>query len=139
MFTAMHSSPVYRASFPFDADLTDLILMMLPDIHSLQSFVSCSKFVYNVFDTRRTSVLHAVVSNHLGSATSPAMRLLKVMLNVDSHWHGWLSPLPVSKLPREEEFQPHDRCGVIVTIREAKILAANHEVVQEFESLYSWR
>lgn len=124
--------------FPFDADLTDLILTTLSDIHTLESFVLSSKFVYNVFDTRRASVLCAVVSNHLGPATSPAMRLLKVMMDVDSYWHGWLAPLAVNKLPREEDFQPNV-LRTNLTMREAHMLATNHGIVQELESLYSWR
>lgn len=126
------------ASFCFDADLTDLILIALSDIHSLESFILSSKFVYNVFSIRRASVLRAVVSNHLGPATPPAMRLLKVMVDVESYWHGWLAPLAVNKLPREEDFLQND-LRIIVTIRESHMLAANHDVVQELESLYSWR
>ena len=125
-------------NFPFDADLTDLILTTLSDIHSLQSFVLSSKFVYDVFNNRRASVLRAVVSNHLGPATPSAMRLLKVMMDVNSYWRGWLGPLPVTKLPREEDFQPNDLC-TIITVREARMLATNHDVVRELESLYSWR
>lgn len=121
-------------SFPFDADLTDIILITVADIHTLESFVLSSKFVYNVFNTRRASVLRAVVSNHLGPVIPPAMRLLKVMMNIDAYWHGWLAPLPVARLPKEE-----DDLVTIVTMREAHILAANHDVVREFESLYSWR
>ncbi|KAF8443298.1 hypothetical protein L210DRAFT_3535426 [Boletus edulis BED1] len=56
-------------------------------------------------------------------------------MNVDAYWRGWLAPLPVSKLPKEQDFQPNN----VVTMREAHILAANHKVVQELESLYSWR
>ena len=135
----MQHRPV-PVSFPFDADLTDLILTTLSDIHSLQSFVLSSKFVYNVFDNRRASVLRAVASNHLGPATPSAMRLLKVMMDVDSYWRGWLAPLPVTKLPREEDFQPtrNDLC-TIITMREAHMLATNHDVVRELESIYSWR
>lgn len=134
----MQHHPDISVSFPFGADLTDLILTTLCDIHSLHSFVLSSKFVYNVFNTRRTSILCAVVSNHLGPATPPAMRLLKVMIDVNAYWHGWLAPLPVTKLPREEDFQPHDP-RVIVTMREARMLATHHDVVRELESLYSWR
>ena len=125
-------------NFPFDADLTDLILTTLSDIHSLQSFVLSSKFVYDVFNNRRASVLRAVVSNHLGPATPSAMRLLKVMMDVNSCWRGWLAPLPATKLPREEDLQPNDLC-TIITMREARMLATNHDVVRELESLYSWR
>ncbi|KAF8551935.1 hypothetical protein OG21DRAFT_1512091 [Imleria badia] len=125
-------------SFPFDADLTDLILTTLSDIHSLESFVLSSKFVYNVFNARRASVLRAVVSNHLGPATPSAMRLVKVMMDVDSYWRGWLAPLPVTKLPREDYFQPNG-LYTIVTTREAHMLVTNHDVVRELESLYSWR
>lgn len=128
----------HRPNFPFDPDLMDLILTALPDVHSLESFILSSKFVYNVFITRRASVLRAVVSNHLGPATPPAMRLLKVMMDVESYWHGWLAPLAVNKLPREEDFQLND-FGIMITTREANILATNHCVVQDLESLYSWR
>ena len=132
---SMQHHPV---SFPFDQDLIDFILTALCDIHSLQSFVLSSKFVYNVFNTRRTSILWAVVSNHLGPATQPALRLLKVMVNVNAYWHGWLSPLPVTKLCAEDDFQLYDP-RVVVTVKEAHKLAANHDVVRELESLYSWR
>ncbi|KAH0826234.1 hypothetical protein J3R83DRAFT_5692 [Lanmaoa asiatica] len=134
---SMQHHPI-TVSFPFDPDLTDLILTTLSDIHSLESFVLSSRFIYTVFDTHRASVLRAVVSNHLGPATPPAMRLFKVMMDVNSYWHGWLAPLPVTKLPREEDFQPND-LRIIVTMREAHVLATNHDVVQELESLYSWR
>ena len=125
-------------SFPFDSDLTDLILTTLSDVHTLESFVLSSKFVYNVFNTHRASVLRAVVFNYLGPATPPAMRLLKVMIDVDSYWHGWLAPLPVAKLPREDDFRPNGLC-TIVTIQEARTLSNNHDIVRELESLYSWR
>jgi hypothetical protein len=125
-------------SFPFDADLTDLILTTLSDIRSLESFVLSSKFAYNVFNSRRASVLGAVVSNHLGPATPSAMRFLKLTLDIDSYWHGWLAPLPITKLPREQDFQPNNLC-TIATMREAHMLATNHDVVRELESLYSWR
>ena len=134
---SMHHPPS-SSSFPFDADLTDLILTTLSDIHTLDSFVLSSKFVYNVFNSRRASVLRAVVSNHLGPATPSAMRILKLTMDIDSYWRGWLAPLPVTKLPREEDFQPNDLC-TIVTMREARMLATNHDVVRELESLYSWR
>ncbi|KAF8125140.1 hypothetical protein EV363DRAFT_1087046, partial [Boletus edulis] len=61
-----------------------LILATLSDIQSLESFILSSKFLYNVFNSRRASVLRVVVSNHLGPATPSAVRLLKVMMNVDA-------------------------------------------------------
>ena len=132
----MQQHPV--RSLPFDLDLIDLILTTLCDIRSLRSFVLSSKFVHNVFRARRASILSAVVSNYLGPATPSAMRLAKVMIDTKSYWHGWLAPLPAPKLPREEEFRPYDPC-FIVTTQEANVLATNHDVVLELESVYSWR
>lgn len=126
------------ATFPLDADLTDLILTTIPNIRTLQSFVLCSKFIYNVFDSRRTSVLRAVVSNHLGPATLPAIRLLKILVNINGWWRSWISPYPVERLPIEEDFRL-DNPRLELTMREAKMLAANHDIVREFEGLYSWR
>ncbi|KAF8125152.1 hypothetical protein EV363DRAFT_1351737 [Boletus edulis] len=60
-------------------------------------------------------------------------------MNVDAYWRGGLAPLPVSKLPKEQDFQSNNVDTIIVTMREAHILTANHNVVQELESLYSWR
>lgn len=69
------------------------------------------------------------MSNHLGSATAPAMQLLKVMLGANSD-HISLFPLPDDP-PREEDFQLDDAWnGVSVTMREAHLMAANHDVVQ---------
>jgi hypothetical protein len=132
----LRSSTGQLGSLPFDADLVDYILTTLSDIHSLENFVLSSKFIYDVFQTRRISVLRAVVSNHLGPVVPQAMRLLKVMVDAKFYWHGWLAPVPLSKLPKEDDFLPDN---FTLTVREARILAANHDTVQELESLYSWR
>ncbi|KAF9222924.1 hypothetical protein BS17DRAFT_162512 [Gyrodon lividus] len=64
------------------------------------------------------------------------MRLLKVMVDIKSYWHGWLAPVPLSRLPKEDDSLSDD---LNITMREARTLAVNHDVVQELESLYSWR
>ncbi|KAF9240240.1 hypothetical protein BU15DRAFT_74155 [Melanogaster broomeanus] len=125
-----------RTNFPFDADLTDYLLITLTDIQTLESFVLSSKFVYHVFQARRISVLRTVISNHLGPVLPQAVRLLKVMVDIESYWQGWLAPLPLSKLPKESDFSLND---ISLTPREARMLVVNHDVVQELESLYSWR
>ncbi|KAH7885549.1 hypothetical protein F5I97DRAFT_1410341 [Phlebopus sp. FC_14] len=129
------STSLPSSVFPFDADIVDCLLTTLPDIHSLESFVLSSKFVYDVFQSHRTCVLKAVVSNHLGPVVPQAMCLVKVMVDVRAYWHGWLAPVAINKLPKESDFR-HD---FIVTMREAHIIADNHDVVQELEGLYSWR
>ncbi|KAF9240238.1 hypothetical protein BU15DRAFT_74153 [Melanogaster broomeanus] len=126
-----------RTNFPFDADIIDYLLIALTDIHTLESFILSSKFVYHAFQTHRISVLRAVISNHLGPVMPQAMRLLKVMVDIKSYWDGYLAPLPLSMLPKEGgDFSLDD---FNITLRETRLLVVNHGVVQELESLYSWR
>ncbi|KAF9240239.1 hypothetical protein BU15DRAFT_45889 [Melanogaster broomeanus] len=125
-----------RTNFPFGADIIDHLLIALTDSQTLGSFILSSKFVYHVFQTHRISVLRAVILNHLGPVMPQAMRLLKVMVDIKSYWDGCIAPLPLSKLPKESDFSLDD---FSITLREAHMLLVNHNVVQELESLYSWR
>ncbi|KIJ64403.1 hypothetical protein HYDPIDRAFT_111714 [Hydnomerulius pinastri MD-312] len=114
--------------FPFNADLTDNLLTTLPDFQSLENFVLSSKFVYDVFQYRSSSIFRAVARNQIGSALPQALRLMKCIT-------GKLGLRPVEELFQEADFAPQYN----VSPAEARMLADNASVVKALEDVFSWR
>ncbi|KAG8214520.1 hypothetical protein J3R82DRAFT_9579 [Butyriboletus roseoflavus] len=115
-------------TFPFNADLTDCLLMALPDFQSLQDFISCSKTVYSIFRCRQNSILGAVAHSQFGSALPQALRLVRCL--GDTH-----SSILTYELQWEADF-PQD---FAITPAQARLLRDNAAIVRALEDIYSWR
>lgn len=116
-----------RPNFPLDADTTDYILTLLPNISDLRSFILTSKFIYRVFQARNDSIVHAVVSNQIGDVLPQALRLSRC--ENDS-----LRQRDAKELPKEGtmSLQP-------INHNEVETLVRNYKVVQALEDHFSWR
>jgi hypothetical protein len=114
-----------RSSFPLDADTTDYLLTLLPNVWDLQSLILTSRFIYHAFQAWSYSIIHAVVSNLIGAVLPQALRLTQCE---DQH----LSQYDVEDLPKEDTIlaQPISR-------NEAKFLVCNAGVVEALEDHFS--
>ncbi|KAF8656389.1 hypothetical protein AX16_002575 [Volvariella volvacea WC 439] len=116
-----------EAGFPLNSDIIDRLVTFLPDLRSLFAFVLANGYVYQIFESRHHSILHAVARNQFGSVLPQALRAAR------SEARGLMN-CDVNDLQGEDEVLHHD-----ITMVEAGILARNAEVIDKLEDLYSWR
>lgn len=115
-------------AFLFNVDLTDCLLIALPDFQSLQAFISSSKFVYSIFRCRQNSILGAVAHGQFGPALPQAMRLVKYL-------GGTHSSGLTHELFREADFSQ----DFTITPAQARLLRDHAAIVRTLEDIYSWR
>lgn len=109
------------------ADVIDHILTSSTTIGSLQSLSSTSKAIHTIFKAHPQSIIKAVALNEVGEALPQALRLVRCR----NRRHA--DPM---RLPKESEMVGDDEP---ITIREARLLSRNAQIVKELEDLFSWR
>lgn len=116
-----------QSEFLLDADTTDYLLTLLPSVSDLRSLILTSRRIYHIFQPRSDSIVHAVVSNQIGSVLPQALRLARCE-------NKSLRQQDVEDLPKEDNIPAQS-----ISRNEAILLVRNHRVVQVLEDHFSWR
>lgn len=119
-----------RNALPLDDDITDRILIFLPDFASLHATMLASKAFYTVFKAHPNSITRAIAYNVAGPALPQAMRAIRYQ-HPESDGDDDGSD-PVVPWAEADTISP-------ITQDEIKELTANATVVGPLEDLFSMR
>lgn len=114
-------------SFPLNADVVYVIVLLLPDFRSLRSLSHSCRFIHNLIDTRWQGISRAVAVNEAGLALPHCLRSVAYTISEEG-----------DHVMAEFRY-PYEPSDMALDWRVALHLSKKARVARTLEDIYSWR